>query len=275
MSADILAAIDQAVAEHESCPCGRELPADCPSFYWCGEACQIAWNLHQYDPGGHPHPRDIRARQDQIRADGAASRAVQAEGPASPAPARPSLPARPAEQFTPVSGLNGWSLADTEMAAVCAYERWCSRCEAKRPPVTGADRDACADPAAYGLLDSRPLVQECPECRTRWPGRPLVGVVEQYHGPGPSFRDLFRLRLTDGFRSATRLIPRRNLELWRSPAACLALEWEHLEEMLCDGVTDRQRQQSHVRNRFSRHTPWDWFPVVNQPNNIVRPGGIT
>lgn len=264
-SPDILAAIDQVVAAHESCPCGRELPADCPSFYWCTEACQVAWNLHQYEPATHPHPRELRERMEQALTDASTGTALRR--PAPYVPVRPSLSSRPAEPATPVSGVLAWMLADEETAAVCAYTRWCEPCATKRQPVTAADADVTAGPAPHDLLEDRPLVQECPECHTRWPGRPLVGVVEEYHGP--AFRDLLRLRLTDGFRSATRMMPRRNLTLWRAPAACLELEWEHLEEMLCDGVSDRRRQQAVETFRRARGLAWDWRGAYRERTDHV------
>jgi hypothetical protein len=268
VSGDILDAIDQVVAEYEACPCGRELPADCPSFYWCSEACQFAWNLHESEPDRFPHPRVIRERAENVPAQQPAAH------PHMPV-VRPAAPRRPAEPATPVSGVLAWAPADDETAAVCAYTRWCPQCEAKRPPVTGADVGATSEPIGYALLEDRPLVQECSECRTRWTGRPLVGVVEEYHGP--AFRDLIRLRLTDGFRSATRLISRRTIELWRAPAACLELEWEHLEEMLCDGVSDRRRQESQAGYRRARALAWDWraFPIISDPRAIIRPDGIS
>jgi hypothetical protein len=274
VSGDILDAIDQAVAEHESCPCGREIPAGCPSWYWCTEACQLAWNLHQHDPAKHPHPRDIRERMEQALTDARTRAATR-----TPAPVRePALPTRrgallnqrASEALTPVNGMVGWAPVDLPTAAVCAYQRWCPQCQEKRPPLTEADRAATGEPASYGLLEDRPLMQTCPDCGHRWSGRPLVGTVEQYDGPG--FRNgLVRLRLTDGFRSATRMFPRRNLELWRAPETCLALEWEHLEEQLCDGVSDRRRQESNERARRTRGLPWDWRVSILAGMNTVRP----
>lgn len=257
---NILDAIDQVVAEYEACPCGRDLPADCPSFYWCSEVCQFAWNLHHSEPDRFPHPRVVRERAEQALTEARTRPTTRVAVP-------PAVPRRPPETATPVSGMLMWAPADDETAAVCAYTRWCPRCEAKRQPVAVPDPAAFAEPASYALLEDRPLVQECPECHARWSGRPLVGVVEEYHGPG--FRDLIRLRLSDGFRSATRLMPRRNLTLWRSPAACLELEWEHLEEMLCDGVSDRRRQQNVENFRRSRGLSWDWRAAYNARSDHV------
>ncbi len=261
---DILAAIDQAVAEHEQCPCGRDLPEDCPSSFWCSEACQISWTRNQQDPAAHSHPRDIRAQQDQIRADAIAARAAvrarEQQDPGRPVPRPPGGP------HTPVTGLAGWVAADPATAAVCQYLRWCPTCDRKRETVLRPDVAATAEPAPYSILESRPDVQECGHCRYAWPGRPLVGVVEQY-------RDLIRLRMTDGFRSAQHALTRLQLERWRAPAVCLELEWERLEEALCDGVTDRRRQENRDGRLSRRGQSWNWmaFPViVNDPRAIIR-----
>jgi hypothetical protein len=249
VSDDILNQIDQAVDEHERCPCGRELADDGRSFYWCSEACQYAWTAHQQNPQACPHPREIRARQDQIRADGAASRAARI----------PVAVRVPPEPGTPMSGLGGWRPAGEVTAQVCAYRRWCPTCQAKQSWVVMDDTDDTSEPRSYSLLESRPLVQECHGCHRRWPGRPLIGEVEEYDGRPPGLpADLIRLRLRDGHRSATRLIPKFNLELWREPALILALEWEALEELLCDGVTDRHRQEYHLAHRSRTRSTWDW-----------------
>lgn len=270
MSDDILDQIDQVVTEHENCPCGRQLPEDCPSFYWCSEACQIAWTAHQHEPAASPHPREIRELQDQIRADGAAFRAAcersAAERNAARRPAR-----RAAEPPTPLSGLDGWAAADQPTAEVCAYLRWCPNCQAKKAWTTVDDTDDFTEPRTYILLENRTLVQECRGCNRRWSGRPLIGEVEQYHGQG--FRDLIRLRLRDGYRSATRLIPKRNLQLWREPALMLALEWEHLEETVCDGVTDRYRQE-RIAGRTRRGPAWDWHGHL-MPHVPILPASTT
>lgn len=277
MSGDILEQIDQAVAEHEKCPCGRDLPENCPSFYWCGEACQVAWNLHQFDPVAHPHPSEIRERQDQIRADGAAAsaarRAIAAESDRRRAGDR--------DPQTPLTGVVMWQPADPETAAVCAYTRWCPDCNCKQPPELWQVDPENTEPGTFTVIGDRAEMQACAFCTYRWPGRPLVGLVEAYHGP--AFRDLIRLRLTDGYRSATRMLPKRNLTLWREPALCLALEWEHLEEALCDGVTDRMRQDYIGAGRIRPGRRWDWrgrlmaaaMPVINRPENIVRPTDLS
>ncbi len=278
MSGDILEQIDQAVAEHEKCPCGRDLPENCPSFYWCSEACQVAWNLHQYDPAAHPHPTEIRERQDQIRSDGAA--AASARRAALAHAARP-VRERERELTTPVSGVVMWQPADSETAAVCAYTRWCPHCNRKQAPAMCAVDPERTEPGTYTMLDTgRAEIQVCGFCAYQWPGRPLIGVVEAYHGP--AFRDLIRLRLTDEYRSATRMLPKRNLTLWREPALCLALEWEHLEEALCDGVTDRMRQDYIGAGRIRPGRRWDWrgrlmaaMPVINRPESLVRPTDLS
>lgn len=249
MSQDILAAIDQVVAEHEGCPCGRPIPDGCASWYWCSEACQHAWNLHEYDPTAHLHPRDIRERQEQRAAEGPYALLARETG------ARRQLIRPPAaDPPTPVSSLPGWVRADPETAAACAYTRWCGHCQGKNVPVTCIDLDGVAEPG-HAVLAERPTSQECSGCHNAWSGRPLVGLVEQHVAEG---RDLVRFRLTDGFRSATWTFPRRNLRMWRQPAVCIDLEWERLEELLCDGVTDRQRQEANARYRRARLLSWDW-----------------
>jgi hypothetical protein len=268
VSEDILAQIDQAVTEYENCPCGREMPEDCPSDYWCSEACQTAWTAHQHDPARYPHPRRIR---EQHAAEVQVARTRAAE---PPAPARSPAVRRPPEPATPLSGLAGWRESDQAIAEMCAYRRWCPRCQVKQPWVIVDDPDAYIEPRPYSVLEYRPQIQECQACPHRWLGRPLVGRVEMYDGP--AFRNLIRLRLSDGYRSADRLIPKANLELWRDPPRILEMEWEHLEAMVCDGVTDRQRQEGIARHLTGRHRRggWDWralmarVPIISDPNRI-------
>ncbi len=266
MTDDILAAIDQAVAEHESCPCGRPITAGCPSWYWCSETCQIAWTRHQRDPDIHLHPREIRERQEQRVLEGPYARLARERCA--------GLVVEAPEPATPVAGTPGWQPADAPTAAVCAYTRWCPCCRSKQTPVVVDDRDAPAEPAGYLLLHDRPTGQQCSVCASVWPGRPLVGLVEQLDRGVILGRQAIavRLRLSDGFRSASRTFSRRQLEIWRAPALCVALEWEHLEEMLCDGVTDRQRQESTARYRRARSLPWDWRAAarISRPDGLVR-----
>jgi hypothetical protein len=264
---DILDAIDQAVAEHESCPCGREIPERCASWYWCSEACQLAWNRHQYDPIAHPHPRDLRARLEEIAREGPYARLARERAQMRACLGPPPTPTAGIDPATPMSGMFGWQPVDAETAAICAYARWCPRCQVKHPPVT-RDQDATSEPAAHRLLDNRPLIQQCPACQTVWTGRPLIGLVEQLSTGG----NLIRLRLTDGFRSTPRAFSRTRLQTWRAPATCLNLMWERLEENLCDGVTDRQRQESNARYRRTRGLSWDWHSAYRgRPDHAHRP----
>lgn len=239
---DIISAIDEIVAEHERCPCGRDLPADCPSFYWCSETCQTLWIQHQHDPTS-PHPAAVREAREE--------RAARAG--LGPAP-RPPAPGRAADGEERMRLWGSWDpLLDEQLDGELRYRRWCPSCEDRTVPdprraVRPRDIPAlfrAADPPSTGELEP---AQACSQCAHVWDGPPLSATIEVRTEP---FHAL-RLALSDGRRSAFQLIQPQVMQ--RGPAPLVALHaWVQLETELLGAPT-------HAPARTPvRRSAWDWM----------------
>lgn len=211
------------------CVCGRPLPEERLSDWACSEVCQSAWMQHNTNPD-YPHPRDIR--------EAAARRAAGT-------PPREHLPAarRVAEgteidvdgqlfvrvgTYWQPAGM--WEVLRGGIADVATYRRWCPRCVARV--------DSLIYPA-----DNR---QECAQCGHQWPGRPLLGQIEQRGEPWPSLR----MRLFDGQRSALFVFHEQALgaaPLAGVDAGRVALWWLRLERQLGGGYADADLADERLR----------------------------
>ncbi len=114
--------------------------------------------------------------------------------------------------------------------------------------------------------------QECGGCDYRWPGRPLVGVIETRGEPWPGIR----LRLTDGVRSAAHAVSERELHLMSTEAVrpvpdILAAHWIRLEREL--SATGRAEHEPAGPRRRARQV-WDSvaFPVLRAGAGLIRDG---
>lgn len=232
------------------CVCGREIPAGWLSDWACSEVCQSAWQAWQADPG-YPHPREIRARADARQHHSA------------PEPGQGCIEGPPPEDGTQID-VDGtgfvrvgsfwqqtgpWSPLQDELGAALEYMRWCPQCRHRRR-YSLHHSDTPGTPEGW---------QQCDDCAYQWPGRPLVGLVETRGDPWPGIR----MRITDGYRSATHTVTHRELALLSTAAArpagqILAAHWIRLERDLSDqGRNDQDQADNPGRHRPGRRK-WDW-----------------
>lgn len=229
------------------CVCDRPIPAGWPSDWACSEVCQAAWWAWQSNPD-YPHPREIRAQV-----------VARLGRPPAPTPAQGCIEGPPAPDGTQID-VDGtgyvrvgsfwqqtgpWSPLQDELGAALEYMRWCPRCEHRR---------------RYSLHHSDtpgapPGWQQCDDCAYQWPGRPLIGLVETRGSPWPGIR----MRLTDGYRSATHTVSHRELGLLTTTAArpagqILAAHWIRMERDLSAGPTTGSLALDVQRGRRI----WDW-----------------
>lgn len=245
------------------CVCGRDIPAHSPSDWACSEPCQTAWLHHQANPE-YPHPREIR---EAAEARIAANRLNPPPFPGRPAGAGGVLPPiadgtevdtdhglyvrvghawRPAGMWTPATQYQ-------ELTRAVAYQRWCPRCRGRRDSRIDINPDR---PAERGQRWEHQR-QVCVTCEHAWQGRPLVGVIEARGEPWPALR----LRLTDGFRSATTTFAEREISgaVAGRLTERLRRTWPRLERQLgggyCDADEPTSAQQAHADR--VRRRQWD------------------
>lgn len=244
------------------CVCGHDIPPESPSDWVCGELCQAAWMMWRANPD-YPHPREIRA---------AAERAVvQRSTPTAPAQGGLIRGPVTVEQGTEID-VDGtgfvrigacwqqtgpWSVLDNDLADALEYQRWCPRCRQRRPSEFHESLS----------LNAPPGWQQCTTCGYQWPGRPLAGVIETRGDPWPGIR----LRLTDGFRSATHTVSEESLNdpRGRPVAEVLARHWIRLERDLSGGYADQDPAPRRARARGQARM-WDWRNAGQEQVGIHR-----
>lgn len=249
------------------CVCGRAIPESSPSDWACDQDCQSAWLMHQANPD-YPHPRLIRAG-----ADARARSASLTAGEELLASAEPPAPVAEGTQID-VDGTGfvrvgvhwqqtgPWSPLRSDLATALEYLRWCPSCRQRR-------RHELHQSTTPGAPEGW---QQCADCAYQWPGRPLVGVIETRGEPWPGIR----MRLTDGYRSATHSLS--EADLVRMPANASSVEtlagfWVRLERDLSNvGRNDQDQAEGRPARRSRRGRPlrWDWVPHLDPDTGRMR-----
>jgi len=223
------------------CVCGRRLPEEPLSDWACSEPCQSAWLHHNADPDVYPHPREIRESVEQ-RAAGIAIAVERAQSNerrfAVPGPVPEGTEINvDGEPFVRVGAhwqpAGMWEVRRDGSAEQLAYRRWCPRCHQR------------VDSLLYPATDR----QECAQCGHQWPGRPLLGQIEQRGAPWPGFR----MRLFDGQRSAVFVF--HEDALLDGPLldpVRVAQFWLRLERQLCGGYADIDQPDEQQLRRQAR-----------------------
>ncbi len=236
--------------EEGFCVCGRPLPDQPLSDWACSEPCQAAWFHHHADPE-YPHPRQIREAADraleEARAQAVARRAgtpvvdTVAEGTEINVDGHAFV--RVGAHWQP-AGM--WVPLNDELGDAARHRRWCPTCRER------------VDSQLYPGNNQ----QECTVCGHHWPGRPLLGWVEERGAPWPGIR----LLLSDGQRSATRSFTQQEVES-AGPVVMadrLNRSWLRLERQLCGGYADADQPDDRQRRRQQRRVARDWHLCVDQ-----------